>query len=63
MIGVWESTEGGSTQPNVVDTVFVKRDGNEWVETWVVDRNGTQVEYEVSFSPSAGGTMFGVSQK
>ena len=64
MIGVFEHATGGSASPNVVDTLYVKRDGNVWVETWVVDRDGTRVEYEVTFHPSPrGGTDFGVSRK
>ena len=64
LLGFIEHTEGGSTPPNVVDTLYVRRDGNEWVETWVVDRNGTRVEYEVSFRPSPrGGTDFTISRQ
>ena len=64
LIGFYEHSAGGSMQPNVVDTALVKRDASGWVETWVVDRNGTRVDYEVSFRPSPrGGTDISVSPK
>ena len=61
MIGMWEANEGGSNPPNVVDTRHVSLDGDKHVEIWVIDRNGTRIEYEVNFRPSPrGGTDFGV---
>ena len=62
MIGVFEKAYGGSNPANVVDTRYVKNDEKKGrVETWVVDRSGTRVEYEVSFRPSPrGGTDFSV---
>ncbi len=64
MVGIAEAADGGSDPANVVDTRYVTRDGNVWVEIWVVDRGGTQIEYTVEFRPSPrGGTDFSVSRK
>ena len=61
VIGLLEASAGGSNPPNVVDTHDVKSDGKWWVETWVVDRSGTRVEYQVGFRPSPrGGTDLSV---
>ena len=64
MIGIYEAADGGSEPANVVDTRFVTRDENRWVETWIIDRDGTQVEYNVQFRPSPiGGTDFTISRR
>ncbi len=57
MVGVFEAADGGSDPANVVDTRYVSRDENGWVEIWVVDRGGTRIEYTVNFRASPmGGT-------
>lgn len=64
LVAAYENALGGSSNPEILDTRFVKRDGNGWVEIWVVDRKGTRIEYEVTFQPSRrGGTDIRVSLK
>ena len=46
-IGSFEAGHGGSNPPNIVATRVVRTMGYLFDEIWVVDRNGTRVEYEV----------------
>lgn len=59
MINILERTQGCSYK--IVDTKFVKIEGDTVYEDWVVNSCGKDIVYEVKLTPDPrGGTMFGV---
>jgi hypothetical protein len=63
VIGVWEAAAGGSPSPKLVSTESLGKEGESYMERWVVDSNGKSVAYMVVLTPSPrGGVDYAISR-
>lgn len=55
MISTYESAAGGSNSPRLISTESLGKEGETYIERWVVESNGNSIPYSVKLTPSSRG--------
>lgn len=55
MISTYESAAGGSNSPRLISTESLGKEGETYIERWVVESNGISIPYSVKLTPSSRG--------